>query len=176
MGCLFSKPKTDIWNDDVQGFDNFALDEKEVSGRRSQTFDINRATKRRRYSSERSGIWMNLDKNIFLGRDSKGTQTNLNTTSQLVQTDQVWRMYDDKITQTRDDRDDDNSDDLSIKQESDVCEHYTCETVGDSVDDSVLVDENQERCLTHTTEEVIDRDNQVSKTPHFHIQKITLLC
>lgn len=42
MGCLFGKPKTDIWNDEVQGFDNLAIDEKEVSGRTSQTFDIKR--------------------------------------------------------------------------------------------------------------------------------------
>lgn len=128
MGCLFGKPKTDIWNDEVQGFDNLAIDEKEVSGRTSQTFDIKKAAnRRRRYSSENSGIWMNLDKHIYLGRDTRGTQTKVDTISQMVQTEQVWRMYDDRATQTIEDGDVNES----IKQESGVCEHAwlnaTCE-------------------------------------------------
>lgn len=124
MGCLFGKPKTDIWNDEVQGFDNLAIDEKEVSGRTSQTFDIKKAAnRRRRYSSENSGIWMNLDKHIYLGRDTRGTQTNVDTMSQMVQTDQVWRMYDDRATQTIEDGNVSSDENESIKQGSDVCEH-----------------------------------------------------
>ncbi|XP_062607928.1 uncharacterized protein LOC134269740 [Saccostrea cucullata] len=155
MGCLFCKQKTDIWNDDVQGFDNFALDEREVSGRTSQTFDVIKAARRRRCSSERSGIWMNLDKHIYLGRDNKGTQTTVNTTSEMVQTivnttsemvqtDQVWRMYDDKVTQTGDDTNDDS---VTIKHESNNAnESATCEKVNGvdfkNVDSSESVAEN----------------------------------
>ena len=127
MGCFFSKPKTDIWNDEVQGFDNLAVDEKEVSGRTSQTFDFKKAEhrSRRRYSSEHSGIWMNLDKQIYLGRDSKGTQTVVNTTSQMVQTDMVWRMFDDKGIQTV--NVDDSFDEHVIgKQEFDLRESVAC--------------------------------------------------
>lgn len=132
MGCLFGKPKTDIWNDEVQGFDNLAIDEKEVSGRTSQTFDIKKAAnRRRRYSSENSGIWMNLDKHIYLGRDTRGTQTKVDTISQMVQTEQVWRMYDDRATQTIEDGDVSSDENESMKQESGVCEHAwlnaTCE-------------------------------------------------
>lgn len=132
MGCLFGKPKTDIWNDEVQGFDNLAIDEKEVSGRTSQTFDIKKAAnRRRRYSSENSGIWMNLDKHIYLGRDTRGTQTKVDTISQMVQTEQVWRMYDDRTTQTIEDGDVSSDENESMKQESGVCEHAwlnaTCE-------------------------------------------------
>lgn len=124
MGCLFGKPKTDIWNDEVQGFDNLAIDEKEVSGRTSQTFDIKKAAnRRRRYSSENSGIWMNLDKHIYLGRDTRGTQTKVDTISQMVQTEQVWRMYDDRATQTIEDGDVSSDENESMKQESGVCEH-----------------------------------------------------
>ena len=130
MGCFFSKPKTDIWNDEVQGFDNLAVDEKEVSGRTSQTFDFKKAEhrSRRRYSSEHSGIWMNLDKQIYLGRDSKGTQTVVNTTSQMVQTDMVWRMFDDKEIQTENDVNDDDSFDenVSRNQEFDLSESVVC--------------------------------------------------
>lgn len=132
MGCLFGKPKTDIWNDEVQGFDNLAIDEKEVSGRTSQTFDIKKAAnRRRRYSSENSGIWMNLDKHIYLGRDTRGTQTKVDTISQMVQTEQVWRMYDDRATQTIEDGDVSSDENESMKQESGVCEqawlNATCE-------------------------------------------------
>lgn len=131
MGCFFSKPKTDIWNDEVQGFDNLAVDEKEVSGRTSQTFDFKKAEhrSRRRYSSEHSGIWMNLDKQIYLGRDSKGTQTVVNTTSQIVQTDMVWRMFDDKGIQTENDVNDDDSLDKNVSrnQEYDLSESVECE-------------------------------------------------
>lgn len=131
MGCFFSKPKTDIWNDEVQGFDNLAVDEKEVSGRTSQTFDFKKAEhrSRRRYSSEHSGIWMNLDKQIYLGRDSKGTQTVVNTTSQMVQTDMVWRMFDDKGIQTENDVNDDDSLDKNVSrnQEYDLSESVACE-------------------------------------------------
>ena len=130
MGCFFSKPKTDIWNDEVQGFDNLAVDEKEVSGRTSQTFDFKKAEhrSRRRYSSEHSGIWMNLDKQIYLGRDSKGTQTVVNTTSQMVQTDMVWRMFDDKGIQTENDVSDGDSFDENFigKQEFDLRESVAC--------------------------------------------------
>ena len=130
MGCFFSKPKTDIWNDEVQGFDNLAVDEKEVSGRTSQTFDFKKAEhrSRRRYSSEHSGIWMNLDKQIYLGRDSKGTQTVVNTTSQMVQTDMVWRMFDDKGIQTEKDVNVDDSFDEHVigKQEFDLRESVAC--------------------------------------------------
>ncbi|XP_061191109.1 uncharacterized protein LOC133199311 [Saccostrea echinata] len=169
MGCLFCKQKTDIWNDDVQGFDNFALDEREVSGRTSQTFDVIKAARRRRCSSERSGIWMNLDKHIYLGRDNKGTQTTVNTTSEMVQTivnttsemvqtDQVWKMYDDKVTQTSDNSNDTNDNGVTIKLKSNNANEYaTCEKVNgvdlnivDSIEivaENNLTEDNQKRSI-----------------------------
>lgn len=161
MGCLFGKPKTDIWNDEVQGFDNLAIDEKEVSGRTSQTFDIKKAAnRRRRYSSENSGIWMNLDKHIYLGRDTRGTQTKVDTISQMVQTEQVWRMYDDRATQTIEDGDVNES----IKQESGVCEHAwlnaTCE-----IQTTEIEIQNEKECeIQNRTESQVQNGNDLLVT------------
>lgn len=161
MGCLFGKPKTDIWNDEVQGFDNLAIDEKEVSGRTSQTFDIKKAAnRRRRYSSENSGIWMNLDKHIYLGRDTRGTQTKADTISQMVQTEQVWRMYDDRATQTIENGDVNES----IKQESGVCEHAwlnaTCE-----IQTTEIEIKNEKECeIQNRTESQVQNGNDLLVT------------
>lgn len=165
MGCLFGKPKTDIWNDEVQGFDNLAIDEKEVSGRTSQTFDIKKAAnRRRRYSSENSGIWMNLDKHIYLGRDTRGTQTKVDTISQMVQTEQVWRMYDDRATQTIEDGDVSSDENESMKQESGVCEHAwlnaTCE-----IQTTEIEIQNEKECeIQNRTESQVQNGNDLLVT------------
>lgn len=161
MGCLFGKPKTDIWNDEVQGFDNLAIDEKEVSGRTSQTFDIKKAAnRRRRYSSENSGIWMNLDKHIYLGRDTRGTQTKVDTISQMVQTEQVWRMYDDRATQTIEDGDVNES----IKQESGVCEHAWLNTTCEIQTTEIEIKNEKECEIQNRTESQVQNGNDLLVT------------
>lgn len=161
MGCLFGKPKTDIWNDEVQGFDNLAIDEKEVSGRTSQTFDIKKAAnRRRRYSSENSGIWMNLDKHIYLGRDTRGTQTKVDTISQMVQTEQVWRMYDDRATQTIEDGDVNES----IKQESGVCEHAWLNATCEIQTTEIEIQDEKECEIQNRTESQVQNGNDLLVT------------
>lgn len=161
MGCLFGKPKTDIWNDEVQGFDNLAIDEKEVSGRTSQTFDIKKAAnRRRRYSSENSGIWMNLDKHIYLGRDTRGTQTKVDTISQMVQTEQVWRMYDDRATQTIEDGDVNES----IKQESGVCEHAWLNATCEIQTTEIEIQNGKECEIQNRTESQVQNGNDLLVT------------
>lgn len=165
MGCLFGKPKTDIWNDEVQGFDNLAIDEKEVSGRTSQTFDIKKAAnRRRRYSSENSGIWMNLDKHIYLGRDTRGTQTKVDTISQMVQTEQVWRMYDDRATQTIEDGDVSSDENESMKQESGVCEHAWLNATCEIQTTEIEIQNGKECEIQNRTESQVQNGNDLLVT------------
>lgn len=165
MGCLFGKPKTDIWNDEVQGFDNLAIDEKEVSGRTSQTFDIKKAAnRRRRYSSENSGIWMNLDKHIYLGRDTRGTQTKVDTISQMVQTEQVWRMYDDRATQTIEDGDVSSDENESMKQESGVCEHAWLNATCEIQTTEIEIQNGKECEIQNRTESQVQNGNDLLAT------------
>lgn len=165
MGCLFGKPKTDIWNDEVQGFDNLAIDEKEVSGRTSQTFDIKKAAnRRRRYSSENSGIWMNLDKHIYLGRDTRGTQTKVVTISQMVQTEQVWRMYDDRATQTIEDGDVSSDENESMKQESGVCEHAWLNATCEIQTTEIEIQNGKECEIQNRTESQVQNGNDLLVT------------
>lgn len=165
MGCLFGKPKTDIWNDEVQGFDNLAIDEKEVSGRTSQTFDIKKAAnRRRRYSSEHSGIWMNLDKHIYLGRDTRGTQTKVDTMSHMVQTEQVWRMYDDRATQTIEDGDVSSDENESIKQGSDVCENESLNALCEIQTKEIEIQNGKECEIQNRTESEVQNGNDLLVT------------
>lgn len=165
MGCLFGKPKTDIWNDEVQGFYNLAIDEKEVSGRTSQTFDFKKAAnRRRRYSSEHSGIWMNLDKHIYLGRDTRGTQTKVDTMSQMVQTEQVWRMYDDRATQTIEDGDVSSDENESIKQGSDVCENESLNATCEIQTKEIEIQNGKECEIQNRTESEVQNGNDLLVT------------